>query len=161
MLKIRCMRSACTKPLMMTVSYSFRRRNQYGRNRLRSMSFGEANRPMRLMAMVATNRTSAAEICEPTMPPKPDPIAGRGHCAGNNLSEWTAASFSVALDGVHPALQVGRVNDTVAQGRRGRETPFGLLLHRFFARRIEIHPAERTGTLQTSVGPAPAPNTHT
>src|SRR4029453_18634786 len=99
---------------MMTVSYSFRRRNQYGRNRLRSMSFGEPNRPMRLMAMVATNSTSAAETCEPTMPPKPDPRVGRGHCAGNCRSEWSATGLAVALEGVDATLQVGCVDHTVA-----------------------------------------------
>src|SRR4029079_9832743 len=146
MLKIRCMRSACTKPLMMTVSYSLRRRNQYGRKRRRSMSFGEPNRPMRLIAMVATNRTSAAETCEPTMPPKPDPMTGPGALCRNCSSEvWPAAGLTVAVDRVDAALQVGCVDDAVAHGRRRREAPLRFLLHRFLARRIEIHPADRTG----------------
>src|SRR6185436_19631734 len=56
----------------------------------------------------------------------------------------TAAGLLPALDRMDAALQIGCIDHAIAHRGRGPEAPLGLLLHRLFARRIEIHPADRT-----------------
>src|SRR4029079_12953952 len=77
--------------------------------------------------------------------PETRPLSGPGALCRNSRSEvWSATGLAVALEGVDAALQVGCVDHAVTQGGRGREAPLRFLLHRFLARRVEIHPPNRT-----------------